>query len=706
MRSRRFFCHFLAAVAVVMLPLQLRAYNLSGQRWSGATVSMQLQLGASNGTLLDGSTSWGAAAEDALAAWNSNLTNVHFTVVRDSTAPIARTNNFNNVFWSSTVYGDAWDSRTLAITLSNYSTKTHFYSESDVLFNNTLTWNSYRGALRSAGGGNTLYDFHRVAMHEFGHVLGLNHPDDIGQTVVAIMNAATSNTDALTADDIAGARAIYDSATAAPASYLAFNGSVSYASAGSNLNLRAASVQNVGNAASGTVRLELWAMPVHYADGLPVGSKNLGTYTFSQVLPAGTNFASVNVNTTYTPPPNGTYFVALLLTEFTGGSGTGYSIRDAVEFTNTLVIGNGINAPAIATQPADQNAKAGDAVSLTVSVTGTTPGFQWFKNGVLIPGATDATLTFPSVQISDAGSYTVTISNSSGTVTSSAATLTVAGVIASANPGRLINLSVLTTISAAVPNFTVATVLGPTSAPGSRPLLVRAVGPSLSQLGVPNLLSDPKVDLFFNSSVLASNDNWGGTAPLHTAITQTGAFPLLSDTSKDAAIYAPAAASGSYSVVVSGTNGATGNVIAEIYDGAAGTFSAGAPRLVNVSVLQNIAANSTLTLGFTVGGSAPLKVLIRAIGPGLAQLGVPGPMADPQLTLFNSASQVIKSNDNWSGDADIAAAEVQTGAFAISNTASKDAMLLVTLAPGGYTAQATGVGGSSGFAIVEVYEVP
>ena len=162
---------------------------------------MNLQLGPSPGALLDGSASWGASAEDALALWSGSLTNLKFSVVRDSTAPIGRGNGTNNVFWSATVYGDAWDSRTLAITLSNYDTRTHFFSEGDVLFNNTLNWNSYRGALKSVTGGGTLYDFHRVALHEFGHVLGLNHPDDIGQTVAAVMNSATSNTDALQTDD-------------------------------------------------------------------------------------------------------------------------------------------------------------------------------------------------------------------------------------------------------------------------------------------------------------------------------------------------------------------------------------------------------------------------------------------------------------------------------------------------------------------------
>ena len=696
------------AVGLALLPFPAAAYNLSGQRWSSATVSMKLQLGPLNSPLLDGSTSWGAVAEDALASWNSSLTNVQFSVVRDSTAAIGRGNGVNNVFWSSTVYGEAWDSRTLAITLSSYNTKTKAFSEADVVFNNTLNWSSYRGALRSAAGGGTLYDFRRVALHEFGHALGLNHPDDIGQTVAAVMNAATSGTDNLTTDDIAGARAIYDSTTATPTSLLAFTGSVGYSFSGTSLNLRAGSVANTGNATSGVVRLELWAMPQHFSEGLPDASWNLGTYAFSGVLQPGFNFANVNVNTTYTAPPNGTYFVVLFVTEFTGGSGSGYAIRDSLEFTNPLVVGTGVAAPIVTNQPAAQSAVAGNAATLSVGAVGPDLTYQWFKDGVAVPGATGATLAFASVSAANAGSYTVRIVGSGGTVTSQPAVLTVSAPVNAADPGRLTNLSVLTAISAAAPTFTVATVLGPTGTPGSRPLLVRAVGPSLSQLAVTGLLTDPSVDFFRESTLLDTNDNWGGTASLRAAITQTGAFGLLANTSNDAALYSAAATAGSYSVVVRGVAGATGNVIAEIYDGAASAFSASTPRLVNVSVLQNLGTNGALTLGFTVGGSSPLKVLIRAIGPGLAAVGLPATvtMANPQLTLFNSANAVVKTNDDWGGDALIAAAAGQVGAFAISSTISRDAMLLVTLSPGSYTAQASGVAGSSGFAIVEVYEVP
>ena len=100
-------------------------------------------------------------------------------------------------------------------------------------------------------------------------------------------------------------------------------------------------------------------------------------------------------------------------------------------------------------------------------------------------------------------------------------------------------------------------------------------------------------------------------------------------------------------------------------------------------------------------------MLIRAIGPGLAAVGITsGTLGDPQLTLFNSSSAAIASNNDWSGDPALVSAMTRVNAFNIGSPASKDAMLLLTLPPGGYTAMAAGNSGTSGLAIVEVYEVP
>jgi hypothetical protein len=106
-------------------------------------------------------------------------------------------------------------------------------------------------------------------------------------------------------------------------------------------------------------------------------------------------------------------------------------------------------------------------------------------------------------------------------------------------------------------------------------------------------------------------------------------------------------------------------------------------------------------------------VLIRVIGPalGLPPFNIGGVMADPQLTLYDNKSQVIATDDDWGADPQLVAAVTKVGAFSIGSAPTKDSMLLITLPVpppqgAGYTAQATGNGGTSGYAIVEVYEVP
>jgi hypothetical protein len=275
------------------------------------------------------------------------------------------------------------------------------------------------------------------------------------------------------------------------------------------------------------------------------------------------------------------------------------------------------------------------------------------------------------------------------------------------------NLSIFTNITAADPLFTVGTVIGGAGTSGNKALLIRAAGPSLAALGVGGTLADSKLDVFSGQTVTASNDNWGGTTALSAAFAQVGAFGYSSAASRDAAVFNPALPAGGYTVEVSGVGGATGAVIAELYDSTPPSeFTATTPRLINVSVLKQINAGEVLTAGFVISGSASKQVLIRAVGPTLsaAPFNVPGMMADPKLDLF-SGQTVINSSNDWGGSATLAAAFTSVGAFNLASATSRDAALLVTLAPGTYTAQVTaatssGQVGAGGRVLVEVYEVP
>lgn len=379
--------------------------------------------------------------------------------------------------------------------------------------------------------------------------------------------------------------------------------------------------------------------------------------------------------------------------------------------SNPVTLSLAINAAAsITRQPTSVTVTQGNTATFRVEATGTpTPSYQWQKDGqnITATGSNGPTLSIPGAQASNAGTYTCIVSNGVGSpVTSSPATLSIATNFN--DPGRLTNLSVLTDISASVPSFTLGTVVGGSGTSGTKPLVIRAVGPSLGALGVPGTIADPKVDLLTGQTVALTNDNWNGDAGVLNAMASVGAFAFTGPTSKDAAIYSSSLASRDYTVQVSGVGGATGTVIAEIYDATpAGTFNASTPRLINVSVLKTINSNGSITLGFTVGGTSAKTILVRAIGPGLAAVGVTsGTVPDPQLTLFNAASNPIATNNDWNSDTAISVVGNRVNAFAVGNAGAKDAMLLVTLPAGGYTAQASGVGGTGGLVIVEAYEVP
>ena len=158
---------------------------------------------------------------------------------------------------------------------------------------------------------------------------------------------------------------------------------------------------------------------------------------------------------------------------------------------------------------------------------------------------------------------------------------------------------------------------------------------------------------------------------------------------------------GSYTAQITGTAG-TGIALAELYD----TTPALGARLVNVWARAQVGTGSgVLIAGFTISGNVPKQVLIRGIGPTLSAFGVTGVLANPRLDLDRVAT-LLQSNDDWGGGAALSNAFAQVSAFGSSSGTSRDAATLATLAPGSYTAQVSGVGNTTGVALVEVYELP
>lgn len=272
------------------------------------------------------------------------------------------------------------------------------------------------------------------------------------------------------------------------------------------------------------------------------------------------------------------------------------------------------------------------------------------------------------------------------------------------NIGRLINMSIRTNAGTGDDTLIVGVTLGGTGTNGTKPILVRGVGPTLRAFDVTNALADPIMTAFQNNTPVAQNDDWAGGFDF----TSLGAFGFTGTPVKDAAIYQAAAPIGGYSVQIIGKNGATGVALAEIYDATpSGTFTVTTPRLVNVSARAQVGTgDNVLIAGFVVGGSASVRVLVRAAGPSLTAFGVSGALVNPKLELYGAGTAKIGENDDWAGTAELKAAATSVGAFGFASDTSKDAALIATLAPGSYSAIITGVGNTTGVGLVEVYELP
>jgi subtilisin family serine protease len=337
-------------------------------------------------------------------------------------------------------------------------------------------------------------------------------------------------------------------------------------------------------------------------------------------------------------------------------------------------------------------------LSVTASSAAGAPTYEWRKDGTVIPGATSATYSISAVTAATAGSYTVTVTGPQGSLTSPAAIITVEA----ANPGRLTNLSVRTTAGADAQTLTIGFVMA--GAP-DKTMLIRAIGPSLGDFGVTGVLPDPRLQLFSGSTVLASNDNWFTPTPgtntgaaIAAASTGSGAFALRNE-SLDAAILT-SLSPGSYTAQITGAS-ATGIALGELYD----TAPASGARLTNVSARAQVGTGSSILIaGFSISGNVSKRVLIRGVGPGLAPFGVAGLLGNPRLDLY-TGSTLIQGSDDWGGTSDLSAAFTAVGAFSLP-VGSRDAALLVTLPPGTYTAQVSGVANTTGVALVEIYELP
>lgn len=371
--------------------------------------------------------------------------------------------------------------------------------------------------------------------------------------------------------------------------------------------------------------------------------------------------------------------------------------------------------PVFPVQPSSQTVAAGRSVAFNaVASFPAAPTYQWFldgtplsngtSGGTTIAGATDSTLLISGCSAASAGTYTCVASCLGNSATSAPATL---AVLESGGTAWLANLSCRSAVGSGQQALVMGFVVGGQGASGTETVSVRASGPSLAQFGLTGTLADPELDLF----------GPGGGAELAAAgvgvADNLTAGPLLpaSASLADANIV-DSLAPGAFTAVISGASGDSGIALGEVYAAPPAPSGApAAPRLINLSGRAEVgAAGSVLIAGFVIEGTAAETVLIRASGPALAAFGVSGALADPELQLFRSeadgTSTLLSSDAGWKADPVLGAAAASVGAFSWGASATPDSSLLVTLPPGAYTVEVSGVSGDDGVALAEVYEVP
>jgi len=258
-------------------------------------------------------------------------------------------------------------------------------------------------------------------------------------------------------------------------------------------------------------------------------------------------------------------------------------------------------------------------------------------------------------------------------------------VIAPAAPSsRLVNLSTRGQVQVGDNVMIGGFVIGGSSA---KKVLIRAVGPTLANYGVTGVLANPMLQLYAGQANIASNDNWQDANA--SAIQATGLAPA---NVLEAAILTTLTP-GAYTAMVSGAGGGTGVGMVEVYE-----IDHPEIPLINMSTRGQVqTGNNVMIGGFIIQGDSSKTVLIRAVGPNLANYGVTGVLANPMLQLY-SGQTIIASNDNWQ---DANASAIQATGLAPASVL--ESAILITLPPGAYTAIVSGAGGGTGVGIIEVF---
>src|SRR5438552_2560050 len=440
------------------------------------TVQIQLSLGNNPVMLRDGFTSFNDSAADALNTWNPYLAHLHYSWIKNSPVTPAQGDDEMSAFFDTKVFGKDFGANALAVTILSY--RNGNMEETDTVFNKAISWDSYRGDLTPP-----VFDFHRVAIHEFGHVLGLDHPDQANppQNVVAIMNSRTSDLDTVAQDDINGVTAIYGTG---PAYNSVPNGPVL-------MNLSTRGITNTG-------------------DNVLIGG----------FVVEGSQPAQFIIRA-----------IAFSLSSFGIADALGDPVIELYDVNHNLVASNddwfiSNDAPTIASYRLDPPNSIESALIVTLNP----------------------------------GSYTAIVksfSSSTQPATTGVALFELYDLRTSSS--RASNVSTRGQVGTGDDIMIGGFIIGGSV---SKPVVIRVIGPSLSQFSVPNPLAHPYLELRDgNGNLLEPNDDWQQSPEAATIIADN----LAPSSPKESAM-APTLAPGSYTALVKGVGGATGTALVEIYD--------------------------------------------------------------------------------------------------------------------------------------------
>jgi PKD repeat protein len=419
-----------------------------------------------------------------------------------------------------------------------------------------------------------------------------------------------------------------------------------------------------------------------------IGATGVPTSYTATGLPPG---LTVNTSTgviSGTPTTPGTYVVTITATNSAGTSTSTITFTVASP-TVTPVITSPLTASGALGTTFVTYIIAGTGLPTSYTAVGLPPGLTLNSSTGAINGTPMSYGTF---------AVTINATNSAGTST---ATLTI--VISSS---RIMNFSARAMSGPGADSLIVGFVVNG----NGKNILVRGIGPDLATFGITNFLANPILTLYSQTGVaIATDTGWSTTSAgvndsvlMAATAAQVGAFALPAG-SADSAILATVNFGASTSGLLT-SNSSSGVGLIEIYDTGGNPFSS----LINVSARMEVTSgNGMLIAGFIIGGNTTKSVLIRGVGPTLSTFGVTGVLADPQITVYSGAT-VVATNSSWgtgaSTAAQLSAAFSLVGAFPLQS-GSKDAAVLLTLAPGAYTVEVSSVSNSTGVALVEVYDM-